>query len=273
MRLITFNPLRTIGIPGIHYIKPVHMFKELDAIREADLLLFPEHWQVNSLVHAMHKPIFPSIEAIQLGYSKVEMTRAFWSICPEHVPYTEILANTTENREAVLDTFAYPFVAKENRNSMGHGVFLIENQEQFMDYAIHSDILYIQEYLPADRDLRVCIVGDEVVSAYWKIGEEGQFHHNLAKGGTISVDSIPQEALQLALYTARSLGINHAGFDILVSGGACYLLEFNVLFGNEGLRELGIPIELKIHEYIMNMIRPLFPTSPSTPSGTRKRVS
>jgi ribosomal protein S6--L-glutamate ligase len=272
MKLITFNPLRTIGIPSVKYIKPDHLFKEIDHIKEADFLLFPEHWQVNTLVYGLNKQIFPSIQSIHLGYSKIEMTRALWSVCAENVPYTEILGSSKENVRKVLETFAFPFVAKESRNSMGKGVFLIQNEQQFLEYASKNDVLYIQEYLETDRDLRICVIGDHVVASYWRIAENGEFHHNVAKGAQISTEGIPAEAIELVKRVADDLKINHAGFDILVSNNKFYILEFNVLFGNQGMLQNGVRSEQLIYEYLLMKYTPTFPTTPVTPLS-RKRIS
>lgn len=270
MKLVTFNPFRTVGIHGVQYIKPEHMFKEMDKIKEADFVLFPETWQVHSLVYGLKKTIFPNIETIQLGYSKIEMTRAFWAVCPTDIPYTEILGSNQENIDKVLATFPFPFVAKESRSSMGNGVFLIENKQQFLEYAAKTDVFYVQEYLESDRDLRICVIGDDVVSAYWRIGREGDFHHNVAKGGEISFEHIPKEAIDLVKKVAKLLNINHAGFDILVSNGKYYILEFNVLFGTKGVLQGGIRAEQKIHAYLLQHYTPTFPTTPLTPVPGKK---
>lgn len=272
MRFVTFNAFRTIGIPNVAFIKPEHMYKELALIREADVVLFPETWQVPSLVYGLKKKIFPSIETIQLGQNKIEMTRALWTVCPDHVPYTQILASTPANVEKVLADFSFPFVAKEAKNSMGNGVFLIRDAEQFRAYANHNDVLYVQELLQSDRDLRVCVVGKEIVASYWRIGADGAFHHNVAQGGTVSYDLIPMDVVKLVRRIAKQLNVNHAGFDILIADGHPYILEFNVLFGNQGLKNLGASIEQKILEYVTKQFAPRHPRTPRTPSG-RKRIS
>ncbi|HZG88199.1 hypothetical protein [Paenibacillus sp.] len=263
-RFISFNAYRTIGIPDVCYIKPSRMFQEIDAIQRADAVLFPETWQVPSLVYGLKKPIFPSIETMQLGFSKIEMTRALWTVAPQHVPYTEIWSNTEENRRRILETFGFPFVAKEARNSMGRGVFLIRDEADFRRYADASDALYVQEYLPNEgKDLRICVVGDDVFAAYWRIGAEGEFLHNVARGGGVCFDFVPQEACELVLRVARQLNINHAGFDVLVSGGSYYILEFNVLFGNQGLISEGLSVENAITEYLERQFTP-FPHAPNS---------
>lgn len=251
MTFVTFNPYRTIGLPNIQYIKPELMFEERKKIEEADYCLFPENWQVNALVYGMQKKIFPSIQSIQLGFDKVEVTRAFWSVCPEHVPSTLILGRNANNINKILSTFTFPFVAKEIRNSMGNGVFLIENKEQFREYILTNETLYVQEYLPIDRDLRVCFVGDEVVLAFWRINTNGSFKNNVAQGGKISFKNIPLKAIDLVTKTARQLGINHAGFDLVFVNDQMYFLEFNVLFGNQGFQMAGISVENIILQYLL----------------------
>ncbi|MGM7701046.1 ATP-grasp domain-containing protein [Pseudalkalibacillus sp. Hm43] len=260
MKLVTFNPFRTIGIPGVHYIKPELMFRESSSIKDAEVILYPEHWQVNSIVYGLKKPVFPSVETIHLGYDKVEMTRAFWTVCPEHVPYTEILGRSESNIRHVLDTFPFPFVAKEPRNSMGRGVFLINSEEDFLKYSEKNETFYVQEYLEMDRDLRVCVIGDEVVAAYWRVSEG--FHNNVSKGGLVDVNHIPQEALELTMQVAKQLNVNHAGFDLAYVNGKYYFIEFNTLFGNDALREMKINLQEKIFQYLLKEFKPLQPPNP-----------
>ncbi|WEG13013.1 hypothetical protein PU629_01250 [Pullulanibacillus sp. KACC 23026] len=265
MRFITFNPLRTVGIPDSLYIKPEHMLRHKEEILQADWILFPEYWQVNTLVYGLHKKVFPSMAAYHLGHNKVEMTRVFQAICPEHMPYTEIHPSTPSAIEQLLDTFSFPFIAKEIRNSMGRGVFLIENEKGLRDYALRNDVLYVQEKLDIDRDLRITLVGKKVIGAYWRIGRDGNHLNNVSQGGEISYDPVPREAIDLVERVADELGIDHAGFDVAMVNGHPYFFEFNVLFGNIGLNQLDISIEEHILSYLNNLDSGLPPFSPLTP--------
>lgn len=239
MRLLSFNALRTLAMRGVHYLKPERYFRELPAVREADWVLYPEYWQVNSLLYGLNKRIFPSSASYHLGHNKVEQTRAFLTVAPDNVPLTEILPSTEASLEQILESFSFPFVAKVIRSSMGNGVFLIEDRTQLRRYAAENEVLYIQEYLPIHRDLRVVWIGNEVVTAYWREQSNG-FHNNVAKGGVVHFDAVPPAALELVRHVATTLGIDHAGFDVAVVAGHCYLLEFNVLFGLDGLNRQGI---------------------------------
>lgn len=267
MKLITFNPFRTIGIPKITYIKPENMFKEIEKIKEADYILFPEYWQINTLVYGLKKKIFPNISTYQLGHNKIETTRVLQAIFPQNVPYTQILSNENGNIETIEEEFGYPLVAKEIKNSMGRGVFLIENRKSLKSYIENNEFLYIQERLPIDRDLRIVYVGNKVIGAYWRIAGEGQFHNNIAKGASYDYNNIPREAIELVENIARELNINHAGFDVVVVDNKLYILEYNVMFGNEGLRNMGINVEEYISEYINN--DPDFtPSNPTFPRAS-----
>jgi ribosomal protein S6--L-glutamate ligase len=240
MRLVSFNLFRSLGIPGVDYVKPAEMYARRALIEQADWVLFPETWQVNTLHYAWRKRIFPSPASYHLGFDKVQMTRAFWAVCPDHVPHTRIEAGDAAGREAILDAFAFPFVAKEVRNAMGRGVHLIGDAADWRRHAEANTVLYAQELLPIARDLRVVVIGRRAVAAYWRERPAWGFHTNVARGGRLSFEAAPPAAVALAERVALSLGVDHAGFDIAWVDGHPYLFEFNVLFGNQGLGECGV---------------------------------
>lgn len=264
MKFVTFNPFRSIGIPNVSYVKPENIFKDIERVKEADYLLFPEYWQVNSLVYGLKKKIFPNINTYHLGHNKIETTRALWAAFPKNVPYTQIFSKDRIRIEDIEREFSYPFVAKEIKNSMGNGVFLINNRNDLKNYIDNNDTLYIQERLPIDRDLRIVYVGDKVIGSYWRIAAPGSFHNNIAKGARYDYDNIPKEAIELVENVAKAFGVNHAGFDVAVADGQYYILEYNVMFGNEGLRNMGIEVEKYIFDYLQrdsdfNPDTPIFP--------------
>ena len=222
-------------------------------------MLFPETWQVNTLVYVWGKRIFPSPPGYHLGRDKIEMTRAFEACAPEHLPHTLILPANGNALEQVSDEFTFPLVVKEPRNARGLGVYRVENARELRELAARLEVLYVQELLPLERDLRVVWVGDRIVTAYWRKGDNG-FHHNIAKGGTVSFEAIPDAALALVERIAPRLGVNYAGFDVAMVEGWPYLLEFNLFFGNDALNACGIRLGPTIWEYLQrNSVAPLEP--------------
>lgn len=238
MRLISFDPLRTLTFPAHQTLKPNQMLSHKNEIIEADWVLFPEYWQLGALTFAMQSRIFPSYATYTLGHNKIEMTRAFEALVPEHTPFTLIRANTVADAEEVWDAMPLPFVAKIPKSSMGEGVFLIENRNDWREYLTKSDVIYAQEYLPIDRDLRIVWIGDKIVGGYWRLQSADGFHNNIARGGEMMAGPMPIAAIELVTKVAQGLGINHAGFDIAMVDNYPFILEFNRMFGNQGINSL-----------------------------------
>lgn len=262
MNLVSFDIFRTLGFPDTTVIKPEHTLRHRQLLQEADWVLFPQYWQLNGLVYGLHCRVFPSEASYRIGHDKIEMTRAFELVAPENTPLTLIEPNTPEAQQRVWELMALPFVVKLPRASMGEGVWLIESREDWHRYCARTQVLYVQEYLPIDRDVRVVIVGERVVTAYWRTQSPRGFYNNIAQGGSIDHSPVPASVTELALRLARELGVDHAGFDIALVGGHPYVLEFNRLFGNQGL---GSGSELKdaILAYLSSKTEPEDPDEPA----------
>lgn len=215
MHCASFDIFRTLGFPDTTVLKPDQFLRHKELLRDADWVLFPEYWQLNTLVHGLKCRVFPSIASYRIGHDKVEMTRVFQAIAPEHTPWTLITANGPQEREQIWQDMALPFVAKLPKASMGEGVWLIENRADWQRYCDRTDVLYAQEYLPLERD-------------------------------------------------ARELGVDHAGFDIALVEGYPFVLEFNRLFGNQGLGQ-GTDLQDAILAYLHQCNEPRNPEEPMMP--------
>lgn len=252
MQCVSFDAFRTLGLPNVRYIKPEHMFRHKAEIRDAEWVLFPEYWQLGGVLFGLKGRIFPSLATYMVGHDKVEMSRAFEMVAPGNTPWTLIEPNTESGAERILSQMALPFVAKLPKASMGQGVWLIRTVQDWNAYRSCTDVLYAQEWLPIDRDLRIIVVGERVVSGFWRLQGFDGFLNNLSQGGRADGKTpIPEAAMELALTLAKKLGVNHAGFDIAMVDGHPYVLEFNRLFGNTGLPGLNEKVTEAIKEYLI----------------------
>ncbi|MBW0148170.1 ATP-grasp domain-containing protein [Marinobacter arenosus] len=264
MNLVSFNVFRTLGLPDITVLKPDDFLRHRERLRDADWVLFPEYWQLNALVHGLKCRVFPSVASYRIGHDKVEMTRAFQTVAPAHTPWTVIEANGPHERDQIWSAMPHPFVAKLPKASMGEGVWLIETRADWNRYCEVTDVLYVQEYLPIDRDARVVVIGDRVLTAYWRTQADQGFYNNLARGGGVDNSPVPPVVTDLALKLARELEVDHAGFDIALVDGYPYVLEFNRLFGNQGLGQ-GSELQDAILEYLRRQNEPAGPNDPTGP--------
>ena len=250
LRLVSFDMGRTLGIEGVRHVKPEHIFRHADMLREADWVLFPEEWQLGVLIDVLKCRVFPSVQSYRYGQDKIQFTRALTALCPAHLPETLILRATPEAVRQAEEQLGYPFVVKQARSSMGQGVFRVANARELAALLPGLDSLYAQQLLDIERDLRVVWVGDRVVSAYWREGGDG-FHHNVARGAEASFSDIPDAPLELVRMVAMALGIDHGGFDLAYADGQWFFFEVNVRFGNAGLKSSGVDLAREIVDWLI----------------------
>ncbi len=211
-------------------------------IMAARRIYFPTVYYAGTL-HAAGKDIFPSFSSYYHLGDKIRQL-ALFSITETPHPRTRIFfGSEPSRRRKILSRFSYPFVGKVPVGSgRGQGVFLIRNSDELRQYVSSVSPSYIQEYIPIERDLRVVIIGSKVVNAYWKVSVPGNFRTNVAQGGKISFDDLPEEGLAVALRAARKGGIDYAGFDLCMHCGRWLVLEANMNFGLEGFAAAGLDL-------------------------------
>jgi ribosomal protein S6--L-glutamate ligase len=222
--------------------------EDLELIRRTPKIYYPTLLLAEAL-SAMGKIIFPSVQTIRYAGDKIRQTQLFY-LLNLPVPRTRIYYGPRQ-KNAILNDFQFPFVAKVPRNSSkGKGVSLIGDQTQLKQYLHQVHPAYIQEYLPIRRDLRVVILGRAIVHAYWREAQISNFRTNVAQGGRIVLSSVPEQALRLALLVSTLCGFDQVGLDLCEFGGRFYILEANMNFGLEGFKAAG----LDFREILKNMV-------------------
>jgi ribosomal protein S6--L-glutamate ligase len=210
-----------------------------EALLGADEVFYPSPLY-EDVFRCLGKATYPRNYYAFLG-NKIRQTNLFQLLGISH-PRTRIYYGRNLMARICRD-FSYPFVAKTPvGSSMGQGVYLIEGEAQLADYLESHRPAYIQEYLPFNRDLRVVLIRRKVIHAYWRIHQPGEFRNNVARGGRISFDDIPGEALLFAVEVAGQCGFDEAGLDICHARGRYYVIEANMVFGLEGFRQRGLDV-------------------------------
>jgi ribosomal protein S6--L-glutamate ligase len=234
-RLRACKNIITLGVrPNFSDYPP----READLIRKADKIYYPTAFYAD-LFDAAGKKTFPSYHTYKCVQDKIRQTALFDLLEIPH-PKTRVFYGKRWDR-TFSDYFEFPFVAKVPRGSaMGRGVYLIRNEAERLEYSKQVSPAYLQEYLPIDRDIRVVVIADKIVHAYWRIAPPGEFRTNVAMGGRVSLEPVPKEATDLALHTARQCQWDDVGIDICEHEGRFYVLEANMKYGKEGFRKAGI---------------------------------
>ena len=100
---------------------------------------------------------------------------------------------------------------------------------------------FLQELLEIDperhRDLRVYVVGDEVVGAMYRYAPDDDWRSNVSLGGDIenATDTISTDVKALARKATDVIGLDYAGVDLVESDDGWHVLEVNATAGFRGL--------------------------------------
>lgn len=212
---------------------------ERKRILTADMVLFPTLNYAQFLTTAGQR-IFPSLETYLYADEKIKQTTLFYLL---GVPHPRTRVYYRRHHQEIIKDFAFPFVAKIPRSSArGRGVFKIDTREALEAYLGRNPIAYIQEYVPHEQDLRVVLINYQPVLAYWRIPCSGNFRSNLAQGGEIRFDRIPQRAVEAARKAARKCRFDDVGMDLIFSRGRWQVLEANMEYGRKALQTQGLDL-------------------------------
>jgi ribosomal protein S6--L-glutamate ligase len=134
-----------------------------------------------------------------------------------------------------------PVVIKLLEGTQGVGVVLAETKKAAESVieafrGLKADFM-VQEFIKeaGGADIRCFVIGDKVVAAMKRQGKEGEFRSNLHRGGTAKLIKITPEERSTAVRSARVMGLNVAGVDLLRSNHGPVVMEVNSSPGLEGI--------------------------------------
>jgi len=134
-----------------------------------------------------------------------------------------------------------PHVVKLNEGTQGRGVILTEKASASRGIVEALRGLYanflMQEFIGEAKgaDLRCFVVGDQVVASMQRQAPEGDFRSNLHAGGTAVPAKASRAEQQVAVRSAKALGLSVCGVDLIRSERGPLVLEVNSTPGLEGI--------------------------------------
>ncbi|MCX8188703.1 MAG: lysine biosynthesis protein LysX [Nitrososphaeria archaeon] len=118
-------------------------------------------------------------------------------------------------------------------------------------------VYYMQEYVNRPpRDLRIFVIGDEVVTGIYRYQPENDWRTNTARGGKAVKCEITDEIRELALKAAKAVGGGVFGVDMMESPNGLIVHEINntTEFKNT-VPATGVDIPKLIMEYVIKEAR------------------
>lgn len=178
-----------------------------------------------ALEYSGHR-LFNSTDAIQLCDDKTLTALAIGGRGLK-IPHTVIAPMTYSGIgypnidfvDYIVDRIGFPMIVKEAFGSFGAQVYKCTNYYQLLSIIKqHGDNqLLFQENIDHSlgRDVRIQVVGENVVSAMYRYSDNGDFRANISNGGCMKAYEPNDDQRNLAINSVKDLGLDFAGVDIL----------------------------------------------------------
>jgi len=154
----------------------------------------------------------------------------------------------------------FPAIVKTLSGSFGAGVFLAETKRQFKDLIKLAEItkksynIIVQEFIKESfgKDIRVFVLNNKVVGCMMRQSTDDDFRANITRGGEGIPYQIDDDIEWLGGESARLLGLDIAGVDLLFDDSGYKICEVNSSPGFEGMEKF---TKTNIAEKIVNYVR------------------
>jgi ribosomal protein S6--L-glutamate ligase len=173
------------------------------------------------------------------------------------MPVTGFAHSTRYTKDLIQLVGGAPLVVKLLQGTQGIGVVLCETAkaaESVIEAFRGLDAQFlVQEFIKeaGGTDIRCFVVGDKVVGSMIRRGAKGEFRSNLHRGGTAEKVKITAKERATAVKSAKAMGLNIAGVDILRANRGPVVMEVNSSPGLEGIENAtGIDVAAKVIEFI-----------------------
>ncbi|WP_310604107.1 ATP-grasp domain-containing protein [Anaerosporobacter sp.] len=190
------------------------------------VLFWDKDIRLASFLESLSIKVYNSSKAIEICDNKA-MTHIALNQKNIKMPKTIIAPMTYPNIgftnydfvEVMKKQLTYPIVVKECFGSFGQQVYLAHDDFELMECMkkIGAKPFLFQEYVKSSfaRDIRLNVVGDQVVATMYRYSDHGDFRANISNGGKMKQFEPTNQQKQLAIDCVKELGLDFAGVDLL----------------------------------------------------------
>lgn len=208
--------------------------------------------------------VYPLNESVAIGRSRDKL-RSMQLLARDGIglPVTTFAHDPKQTDEVLKVAGGAPLVVKLLEGTQGIGVVLADTNrsaksvvEAFRGANIN---ILIQEFIKeaGGTDIRAFVVGGKVIAAMQRTGADDDFRSNLHRGGSAKLVKLSPEERSTAIRSAKSMGLNVCGVDMLRSNHGPVVMEVNSSPGLEGIEKAtGIDIAGKVIEFIEKNAQP-----------------
>jgi hypothetical protein len=158
--------------------------------------------------------VFPSLNQIKFWENKIFMHQKFEEL-NIRAPKSKIISTLNDINNFKLN---YPFLLKEPHSCSANGVHKINDEKSLNNFMLKNKLtskLIFQELLNIKRDLRVILVGNEIVLHYWRINLADEWRPtSTGYGSKVDFVSFPEKWRDYIISAFKKLNLDTGAFDI-----------------------------------------------------------
>ncbi|HPJ01962.1 MAG TPA: RimK family alpha-L-glutamate ligase [Candidatus Limiplasma sp.] len=190
------------------------------------------------LMEQLGVPVFNPAESIMLCDDKA-LTYLALKRAGIPMPKTILVPKTFPNvgypdthfLDEAVQKLGLPIVLKECFGSFGKQVYLFNDLESLRQkvVSLRSTPMLLQEMVKSSygRDIRINVVGGQVVASIYRHNDSGDFRSNITLGGNMDPYTPTEQEEAIALKAVEALGLAFAGVDVLFGETGPLICEVN----------------------------------------------
>ncbi|GAA4240180.1 MULTISPECIES: RimK family protein [Winogradskyella] len=219
--------------------------KDLSRLSSFDALFLRQSTEVNNEAYTFAR------KAQQEGIAIIDYPDAILKCCNK-VYMAEALNNAnistpktvivhSNNRNSVLEQTGLPCVLKAPDSTFSFGVKKAKTKEEYnalvTEMLKESDLIIAQEFCPSDYDWRIGIIDNKpfyackyyMAKGHWQIYNWKATDKNEQDGDAdcLPIEDVPKNVIDIALKSAKLMGLGLYGIDIKVVDGKLMVIEIN----------------------------------------------
>ena len=137
----------------------------------------------------------------------------------------------------------FPYIVKTLQGSKGVGVIFVESMAalrsmcQLIWKVDEEQEMILQEYIETDFDVRVHVLGNEVIAAMKRYVIKDDFRSNYSQGGKIEAYEPSDEEKEVCIKASKAVGASWGGVDYILKDDKPLVIEVNSSPGTEGIEK------------------------------------
>ena len=163
------------------------------------------------------------------------------TLAGHEIPVPDVLLSLSSDRlNQERSRFGEEAVYKTAIGTHGGGTWKV-GADELVNPMVGNRYAFLQALIERDesrhRDIRVYVVGGEIIGAMYRYAPENDWRTNVALGGDVedATEDLPEEVRQISIDATDAIGLDYAGVDLVESDEGWFVLEVNPTAGFKGL--------------------------------------